>query len=393
MNSLCAEIHSNHFAVLMQWLQQPAPRQPSAAFLYGPPGVGKTTLAHRVFQAAGFKTIEYNASQFRHKGAMIEHIEPLTQSANVGDYFRSEGRRPIGIILDEIDGMSTGDKGGMTELIRIIGNHDNENAIICISNEWLEKKYQPLLRQCLCVSVDKASLESCATWIGRPICEMQDIWLRHRGDLRKIAQSTDILDSNNDVEYSESVRDLVIRFFAGEFDLDEKLNLENNDLNLAGLHLHETLPSWLTAHYGDNTWDLYLACLRETATSDRQDYYTFFHQHWSLFPLSFQSKLQAINWLLFHRQKPAKILPEGKIWKYKYTAVLARQSWLFNQFKYLCEVRDCIQDSSLRDGGLETALWLTATGYSGSLFADGTKERTERWVKTLTIPPIPPIPQ
>jgi hypothetical protein len=88
--------------------------------------------------------------------------------------------------------------------------------------------------------------------------------------------------------------------------------------------------------------------------------------------------------------------------------VLARQSWLFNQFKYLCELRDVLQESPMRDGGLEAALWvaslLNSVGSDGSqLQATGTvltkaphpavpRDRIQRWLKTLAVPPVPPCP-
>ena len=134
--------------------------------------------------------------------------------------------------------------------------------------------------------------------------------------------------------------------------------------------------------------------------------YTFFHQHWSLFPLSFQSKLQAVNHRLFIADRPARIVPPGRGWKFQYTAVLARQSWLFNQFKYLCELRDVLEASPVRDGGLETALWtanlLNAVSSDGSVLMSAgpvlprpsgvPRDRVQRWLKTLAVPVVPPCP-
>jgi DNA polymerase III delta prime subunit len=393
----------------MKWAKQPAPRTPPAVFLYGPPGVGKTTLAHRVVTDAGLRPVECNASQFRHKAAMSELIEPLLNSANVSDFFRPEGHRALGIILDEIDGMSAGDRGGLSELVRIMKNYTGPNVIICISNEWQEKRYQPIMRMCMCLPIQAPDLESCIKWMGQPIDVIQPLWERHQGDLRKLLQwqAGASLHMPNDITRGTNVHDIVMRLLHGEMDIQEDLHLDNNDLNLAGLHLHETLPEWIHEHYteAEDCWQIYMDCLGSIATSDRQDYYTFFHQHWSLFPLSFQSKLQAVNHKLFVSRRPTK---NGKNWKFQYTAVLARQSWLFNQFKYLCEMRDTLEtaNGATLEGGLEMSLWIASLLHT--IDSDGShllpssnilpiqittpKDRIQRWLHTLMVQPVPPCP-
>jgi hypothetical protein len=219
-------------------------------------------------------------------------------------------------------------------------------------------------------------------------------------------------ETANDISRSLSVQGLVMKLLDGELDLQDEPHFDNIDLNMVGVHLHETLPSWIRVHYGTDAaaWDTYRDCLRFISTSDRQDYYTFFHQHWSLFPLSFQSKLQAVNHRLFVAQQPLKKIaptPTGtRGWKYEYSAVLARQSWLFNQFKYLCEVRDLLQASPLRDGGLETAMWAvsllnTVESQGDELLTAGQivsepttvpRARVQRWLSTLAVPKVPPCP-
>lgn len=394
-------IHREHYDALISWIATPAPRKPPAVFLYGPPGVGKTTLAHRAVIAAGLRPVECNASQFRHKAAMSDLIEPLLHSNNVSDFFRPEGHRAIGVILDEIDGMSAGDRGGLSELVRILKDYKGPNAIICISNEWVEKRYQPLMRLALCRHVVPPDLASCASWLGHASALLEPLWVKHRGDLRKLLQwdgTPSTTDNSNEITRSFTVHDLVMQLLSGELDIHEELHLDNNDLNLAGLHLHETLPGWIQDNYDGaaHGWRIYCDCLSSIAMSDRQDYYTFFHQHWSLFPLSFQSKLQAVNHRLFVAETPTR---NGKSWKFQYTAVLARQSWLFNQFKYLCELRDLLEAAGgpLRDGGLEMALWVaslinTDPASQSYLLTGGPKDRIGRWLNTLAVPTVPPCP-
>ena len=107
-------LHSDLIEKLVAWCTTPAPRTPSSTFLYGPPGIGKTTLVRTALERANHRVVEWNASQHRHKSAVEESLVPLLNSTNVADYFSETGPKPLGIILDEIDGMSVGDKGGVS---------------------------------------------------------------------------------------------------------------------------------------------------------------------------------------------------------------------------------------------------------------------------------------
>ncbi|CAB3253052.1 unnamed protein product [Arctia plantaginis] len=70
------------------------------ALLCGPPGVGKTTLAHLLARIAGYRPVELNASDERSTEAFRNAIQSATLMRSVLDV----DRRPNCLILDEIDG-------------------------------------------------------------------------------------------------------------------------------------------------------------------------------------------------------------------------------------------------------------------------------------------------
>jgi hypothetical protein len=188
-----------------------------------------------------------------------------------------------------------------------------------------------------------------------------------------------------------------------------EIPLNNNDLNLAGLHLHESLPKWLTKNEKNTykSFDVYSSLMNPITTSDRLDYFTFFYQHWSLFSVTYQVKLQSVNIKLFEGQDPVLKRDDNDLFSVKwndsdmaYTAVLSKQSWLYNQFRYLCEMREIIQkEHNSYDGGIEGVFWvggiaiknrvLGGNANVGSI-ADAT--RFERCLKALELPIVPPMP-
>ncbi|ETE63137.1 Chromosome transmission fidelity protein 18-like protein [Ophiophagus hannah] len=125
------------------------------ALLCGPPGLGKTTLAHIIAKHAGYNVVEMNASDDRSPDAFQTQIEAATQMKSV----LGANEKPNCLVIDEIDGAPmasinvllsiTNRKAGMAESeVKPSGAKSKGRSglllrpIICICNDL----YVPALR-------------------------------------------------------------------------------------------------------------------------------------------------------------------------------------------------------------------------------------------------------
>jgi len=341
MKTIC--LHPTIENSILEWFRN---RTTPAVFLVGPPGVGKTTLAYRVMEQMNMRVSEFNASHTRSGACFRKIILPLLQRGGVIHMIETgtSEKGGLGVILDEIDGLSSGEKGGLQSLLAYLREWKPTNPgvpVIFISNTIQQRMLQMISRYCLTFKVGNADDNQVRMLIGK---DVPNQWKTvGGGDLRPLLRGEYAdMPCNDEQEYvniPEGVVPLAKWCLYSEMDPYLTLEMENNDSNLAGLVIAENIPDRLECVKGDcrEAWDLYLKMFRCIQESDYADYWAFFYQTWRLLALSQDVKINTINLFLSQNAAYTGDMPAGDI---RYTPVLTKQSALFNAWKLLCEISD-----------------------------------------------------
>jgi replication factor C large subunit len=159
-------------------------KKKKALILHGPPGTGKTTIVHATAREINAEIFELNASDFRNKAKLQEILKPAIEQQSLEKTTKL-------ILIDEVDGVSETDYGGVSEIIRIL--EKTKYPIIMTANDIWNKKFSDLRKKCEMVQLKELNskiIKDIITEISKKESLVLDedflteISLKSKGDLR-----------------------------------------------------------------------------------------------------------------------------------------------------------------------------------------------------------------
>ena len=94
-------------------------------YIYGAPGSGKTEFIVRLLKELNYDMVKYDAGDIRNKSIIESITQHNISDKNIMSIFQRKVKKIV-VVMDELDGMNNGDKGGITSLIKLIRPNRNK---------------------------------------------------------------------------------------------------------------------------------------------------------------------------------------------------------------------------------------------------------------------------
>ena len=294
--------------------------------------------------------VYYDASDVRNKNIIDSLANNNMSDTNVLSMFHKKIKR-IAIVMDEVDGMNNGDKGGINNLIKLIRPKKTKkqkkeeftlNPIICISNAHVDKKIKELKNVCLCVNIPKPTTSQIAQIINASIyakTDTEQLASYVNGDLRKLENIIALVNNNiitpdtlaTLFEYKSSNDDtkkITSKMLNAYYPIkDHNTIINETDRTSVGLLFHENVIDMLDS----TNVDTYKKLLDNLCFADYVDRITFQKQIWIFNEMTSLIKTFH-NSKILHESLPNAKYTEKEV---RFTKVLTKYATEYNNNKFI----------------------------------------------------------
>lgn len=320
-------------------------------YLYGSSGIGKTYFIKSILKE--YDIIYYTANDVRNKNIISSITKHNMSNTNVLSMFHRKNK-PIVIVMDEIDNMNQGDKGGINLLLKLIRPKKTKkqkledissNPIICIGNYQNDKKMNELKKSCLSMemksptkiqvhtllnhylpNIDKPLLEQLTNGISNlnHVAMSIDIYKKDPSILPVFIENNICSTDNYNIDTKKTTQKLLSE---NHCIAEHQYYINEADRTTVALLLHENMIDILEPHDKTITIPLYLTILKNICFADYVDRITFQRQIWQFNEMSSLLKNTYSSSLLMKYKKKLKDI--------RFTKILTKYSTEFNNRMFI----------------------------------------------------------
>ena len=328
-------------------------------YVYGTPGTGKTTFVSNILKEMGYDIINYDAGDIRNTSVIEDITKHNMSDKNIMSLFNKKVKK-IAIIMDEIDGMNNGDKGGINTLIKLIRPKKTKkqkleeitmNPIICIGNYRVDKKIKELMKVCNTVELKTPTTpqinEIIHSLFANIDTNIKDKIIHFiQGDLRKLKSIYNIYKNDPDFfkgeiienifqvkSYNDDTKKITNKLINNYYNINEHVTIMNEtDRTSVGLLWHENIIDVIDKYDKKTSIPFYINQLDNICFADYIDRTTFQKQIWQFNEMSSLIKTFKNN-KLYHEnfQKKQNYNPT----EVRFTKVLTKYSTEYNNSLFI----------------------------------------------------------
>uniref|UniRef100_A0A6C0AQV8 AAA+ ATPase domain-containing protein n=1 Tax=viral metagenome TaxID=1070528 RepID=A0A6C0AQV8_9ZZZZ len=323
-------------------------------YIYGDPGSGKTTFISNILKELNYDIIKYDAGDIRNTSVIEDITKHNMSDKNIMSLFNKKVKK-LAIVMDEIDGMNNGDKGGINTLIKLIRPKKTKkqkledttmNPIVCIGNYRIDKKIKELMKVCNVIELKTPTSPQITSIINVLLpnisIDMKAKIIHYvQGDLRKLNNiynfhknkpdffTSEIIENIFQTKsYSDDTKKIINKLINNYYPMNEHNNVMNEtDRTSVGLLWHENIIDVIDKLDKGQSIPFYIKQLENICFADYIDRITFQKQIWQFNEMSSLIKTFKNNKMYHeHFSKKQKYNPT----EVRFTKVLTKYSTEFN---------------------------------------------------------------